>query len=272
MASVIQNAVIDFVSDATLTGGVKKDSIEMSFAFDIITSHQMVADSDITDHYVEDGSSLQDHIALRPITFTLRGFCAEKVYIGELPPITSKLSSGASKLQPLQALFPTVSSYCQTVVAASSYVESVVDKYVKIAQNIKDKVKDFNSLLRPAAVITRQEVIANELMKLREARVLCNLTSPWGFYQNMALQSIQLVQDETTSQSEIIIELKQMNFAHSLLTSVDASAYKSRLQQQMATNQDLGNIQGVTKESVLHQILHGGGNAMQGLLKGLVGI
>ena len=42
-------------------------------AFDIFEEHKVELQSDITDHYVEDNTAIQDQIANRPLKFTLRG-------------------------------------------------------------------------------------------------------------------------------------------------------------------------------------------------------
>jgi len=49
------------------------------FLFDIDDSDQVTFESDITDHYVEDNTAVQDHIALRPIQIMLKRFQGEVV-------------------------------------------------------------------------------------------------------------------------------------------------------------------------------------------------
>ena len=47
------------------------------FLFDLQADDEIHLQSDITDHYVEDNTAIQDHIALRPEEITLKGLVAE---------------------------------------------------------------------------------------------------------------------------------------------------------------------------------------------------
>ena len=48
--------------------------------FDIPTGEDIELDADITDHYVESGSFVTDHVVLKPIIITLSGYKGELVY------------------------------------------------------------------------------------------------------------------------------------------------------------------------------------------------
>src|SRR5574344_1553116 len=103
-----------------LSGSVDRELVDIHYLFDIITNNDLVAEADITDQYVEDNTARQDHMALKPLEYTLRGFVSEKVFYRRQE-ITDKISDGLSKLQPIAILAPTVSNYASTVIAASSY-------------------------------------------------------------------------------------------------------------------------------------------------------
>ena len=47
------------------------------FLFDVKGRDELTLASNITDHYVENNSAIQDHIALKPITIRLNGFVGE---------------------------------------------------------------------------------------------------------------------------------------------------------------------------------------------------
>jgi len=49
------------------------------FLFDIEGTSQITLEADITDHYVEDNTAIQDHIALKPEKITLKGYQGEVV-------------------------------------------------------------------------------------------------------------------------------------------------------------------------------------------------
>jgi hypothetical protein len=50
------------------------------FVFDIPDNESVQLQSDITDHYTESNSFLNDHIVRKPIILTLSGFVGELVY------------------------------------------------------------------------------------------------------------------------------------------------------------------------------------------------
>jgi len=47
------------------------------FVFDIREDENITLKADITDHFVEDNSTIQDHISLKPIKISLRGFVGD---------------------------------------------------------------------------------------------------------------------------------------------------------------------------------------------------
>lgn len=50
------------------------------FKFHVPEREQVTFQSDVTDHYIEDNSPVQDHIALKPIEITLQGYQGEYFY------------------------------------------------------------------------------------------------------------------------------------------------------------------------------------------------
>lgn len=54
--------------------------------FDTIEEHTLNIQNQITDNYIENNTSIQDHIAHAPITISMRGLIGEVVY---KPPMTA---------------------------------------------------------------------------------------------------------------------------------------------------------------------------------------
>ena len=61
------------------------------FLFDIVGKIQHDLDSDSTDHYVEDNTAVQDHIALKPEKITL------VYYHGEVSDVSNNITSVKKK-------------------------------------------------------------------------------------------------------------------------------------------------------------------------------
>ena len=62
-----------------LRGQDERKTIFLDLCFQIIQSEQITLSTDITDHIVEDHTSVQDHITIKPRTYTMRGLISEKV-------------------------------------------------------------------------------------------------------------------------------------------------------------------------------------------------
>lgn len=216
--------------------GVEEEYIaEIHYFFSSLTSDELSFSSEVTDHIVEDGSSRQEHVVLPPLEFTIEGFVAEKVFMRELP-FTDKISKGFSKLNTITALTPTVSSYMQTIKAASAYIESSFNRYKQIASNIFNKDK--------TATSKRQTEIANQLRLLRANRKLVTLSCDLGVFDNMLIESVRMRQEDTEFQSSLIVKLKQYNSVSTQLVKVNSQKYAGRCAKQLALEENLGSIQG----------------------------
>lgn len=66
----IGNAVVNILGATGIAG----------FKFHIPQTEQVQFENEITDHYIETGSAIQDHIAQRPITITLTGLVGDYFY------------------------------------------------------------------------------------------------------------------------------------------------------------------------------------------------
>lgn len=238
-----------------LSGTVDRELVDIHFLFDIITNNDLTAEADITDQYVEDNTARQDHMALKPLEYTLRGFVSEKVFYRRQE-ITDKIADGLSKLQPIAILAPTVNSYANTVIATASYVEASVNRYIKNINSIKSL---FNK--NKTTKITRQEQVAQDLIKLRDNRVLVVLDTPFGYFENFLVKSAKIEQEETTTQSQVVITVKEYRSVQTKTVKVDAEKYAGRTASQNAIQENLGKAKG--KEdltSTLYRMTYGAVN------------
>lgn len=129
----------------TLEGNTKGrswDNNKLVLCFHIIQGEQMTLSTDITDHIVEDHTSVQDHITIKPRTYTMRGLISEKVY--EMPN-KSKWNKWieriSNRLSPLKVLAPTVNSYFQSAI---NLYEAIENKIETIGQGIAHLKEDDN--------------------------------------------------------------------------------------------------------------------------------
>lgn len=250
-----------------------EDRIRLDLYFHTITSEQITLSTDITDHIVEDHTSIQDHITIKPITFTMRGLISEKVY---QMPNQSKwnqwIENISNKLTPLKVLAPTINSYFQSAI---NLYEAIEDKVEQIAFWGKSAIGTKNTSGTLAinkawmqSVFRKtdhnygrwskdyvQNYIVSVLDSYRVNRIPVDIDTGWGnkyrqengdyFY----ITDVSLSQDATYQQSELSVTVKQLRFAITETAQMTVEEAK-RLYQQ---NQDMQNTVTGQTESWLYQ-------------------
>lgn len=242
----------------TIQGGVSENAViltdkNIGHWFSIVEEDSLNLQSQITDNYIENNTAVQDHIALSPVVITLRG------YVGEVefkPPtvftnyLTDKINSYTSntlgitvsdKLGALSALLPPVDNVNQMARNAVQYVESSFNRYKRIYNQLMSLSKKGQKQVTESV----QQYVAKNLKEMWENRTLVEVVTPYGLYKNMAIQSITLTQGNTTTQSELSVSLKQINFAETQTTKPDTDRMAMYNAIQRAEVEDCGKAQGV---------------------------
>ena len=234
-------------------------SIQYIFRSGFVNSDKLELEADITDHYTEDNSTVQDHMAIKPIRYTVRGIIGEKVFT-PLEPFEyqvpfKNISKLATATGLLSALSPTLSSYMQTAVAAYNYVEDSYKRYAGTISNIKDffsKNKTGRTInatsTKDVIKDSKQERALNDILIFQQKRTLVDIDSPYGYFSNFLIESAYIEQTDTIWKSELVVNLKEYRSVETLLTDIDSKAYEDRYQQQMEAEQNLGNVQGKDAE------------------------
>lgn len=234
------------------------------FVFDIEgeTSNTLV--SDITDHFLEDNTAVQDHIAIRPQRVTLRSYVGEKVfYTQESTP--TNLQKAVQKLTTLDAFLPALSQSAQQIQSTLS-LASLPFTSNSISNAVSDLTKSttLNSIvnlwaltknLNPAA--SKQQQAYLYLKALQQQKILVSLQTPFEFVTNMAIESLAATQTEDTrTMSDFSITLKKIQTVSTATVQFDPKQYQNRAQQQAQPTAQQGNNQGgeVDLESTLHQL------------------
>lgn len=165
--------------------------------FGVCTQNNLALKSDITNHYVEENYWINDHWAINPPQYTLSGLIGELVYTVPTG-WTKKVESlyGSTGLGVLSRLSPTLGSYTSGVLNIVRKAQSVVNKYTKIAKQAVDKVK--NWLTKDVVKKTNQRRVLDELESLMNNRVLVNVYTPYGVYNNLAIVAVNVRQGQDT--------------------------------------------------------------------------
>ena len=211
--------------------------------------------SDITDHFVENNTAIQDQISLKPERVTVRGFIGE---LNDIPP-KSVLSvfKTVAKLPIITDLSPKTSisaqlAYNQAFQAyqtAASLKNSAVSAWSSINGNNGVNAIGSNGLGtsfdpttgRVSNNQTKQQVMFQQFYGYWSTRTLFTVQTPWAIFQNMAIETVRGLQDrETRMISDFTVTFKMIRFAE--ISSDGAKAFSGRAQYQAAPLVDQGTV------------------------------
>jgi hypothetical protein len=212
--------------------------------------------SDVTDHYIEDNTAIQDQVALKPETITTSGF------IGELndvaPAALIPLQTVAEKLVAIGAYAPQISETAAIAYAkafqlyqvGSSLANSAVSSWASLtgggAQTVINGAttqQDITNQTNKSQ--TKQQIYFQQFYGYWKNRTLFTVQTPWAVFQDMIIQSLRAVQDaETRMITDFEITFKLMRFASTQSVAniglYDSNDSQGRLLSQSSEEVDLG--------------------------------
>lgn len=229
-------------------GTSQKKGIE-GFLFDIDLEASIDFTSQVTDHYVEDNSAVQDHIALAPISITLSGKIGELVYT-KFAGITF-LRAMVDRLTQINILKPSVGAKALKAIATYERVNSAYDSLKKNFSTIKDAINGVGKN-------KQQEAFAN-LEGLWKGRTLCSVETPWKTYTNMVIESFSAKQDDTnTMETTFTVNFKEIKYIE---TKIGLSTLIGRIKEQLSPTVNKGTQSGTKEKTV-------GASAYDAIFKG----
>ena len=222
---------------------VPKDAFGYAgFMFDIIDEEETKLESEITDHYIEDNTAVQDTIALKPIEVVAKGFIGEYTY--ETPIIDQVIQKASGKLAMVQQYLPKLSNYANKLLQKSQKISNRLE----IAQNKTENLyKIFNDV---GNVSNSKQVRAYAYFSAAwQSRQLFKIQTPYCFYDNMAIKQIKFIQTgESKDKSQIEIIFKQIRQTK----TTDEASVQGRLKAQISKRVNAGLIKG--KETNLKDV------------------
>lgn len=224
--------------------------------------------SDITDHYVESNIAIQDQIALKPEIVKVHG------YIGELndvvPPTLALLQQTATTLTSIGAYGPSLS-----VTALLAYNKALL-AYETAENSANAAVAAFSSISSAITGNSGQEIVTNtgvfqsganiaqnkqqsmfqQLFGYWATRTLFTIQTPWAIFSDMAILSINSVQDDKTRMvTDFEVTFKKIRTATTLTTSGGLVALQDgRALTSSASVNNLGSQSGTPGFSLASQI------------------
>ncbi len=209
------------------------------FVFDVEAQDEVIVEAEATDHYVEANYAIQDHVAHRPKTITLKG------YVGELKDeFINKGLSFLTKIQSLGDVAGLAPNFAQQSAQAYSKIEGVVskvDSYINQANNLTSIFNDHST------TANSQQQAFRTLESFADANRLCTVTTPFGTFEDMLVTRITAIQREDTAiVSDFMVTLKQIRTAKTI--SGTPFLYSGRAADAMAQSVVKGQVVGTTTD------------------------
>ncbi len=255
------------------------------WVFDIPTGERIENRSDITDHFTENNSFINDHVVQKPQRVTLSGYVGELVFKLSEASAQSKLlgeGDGArfpGNIQELQNLLEQVDVYAgeftpgmvqtaQRALNLAYLYQSTLNRQIAKAQNL---VGVFNGSIGvpvlppipgadPGSTI-RQKQMYEQLEGLRRSNQIVTVQTPWQYFESMMIESLSISQDENTSTwSEVRVTLKEIRFSDLRTTTFDQDLFPPRVDVQSEETVDAGRVQTVPDQeltSTLYRVFVG---------------
>lgn len=165
-------------------------------------------DSDVTDHVIEDNTTLQDQIALKPEVVTTHGFIGE---LNDVPPAAlALLKTAADKLTIIGAYTPALS-----VTAINAYNEAAF-LYSTASNTANAAVSAWSSLTGGGSSPnqTKQQLYFNLFYGYWQSRTLFTIQTPWAIMTDMVLKTVRAIQSEETNViTDFEVTFKKLRFA-----------------------------------------------------------
>lgn len=228
------------------------------FVFDIPSGEQTEFQSDISEHYTESGSFVNDHVVLKPIRITLGGFVGELIY--EAP----KKGSAEEALSTLSGKLATVTAYLGPLTPGAIQQAAVIAAHAQyVAEQAKALAKRAKSLVSGLAGVdlsaNRQAEAYYTIKALWATKQIVTVQTPWDYFDQMVIETITTKQDaESNDITEFSIMLKQMRFVDIQTTDFKEDLFPPPVDTQKAAETAAGPIQGAAKnQSVLFSLFGG---------------
>ena len=209
-------------------------------------------ESDITDHYIENNTAIQDQIALRPEMISTHGFIGE---VNDIFPLSLPNNINiVSKLTILSAYTPGLTTTAliayneafQLYQIAANAANAAISAVSSLNQSNGENVIGSSGL--GAGVSNNGKISGNQNKQQTyfqlfygywRSRTLFTVQTPWAVFQNMAIKSLRAIQDaETNVITDFEVTFKMIRTAQSAIST--SAVTQARLTNQSATATNLG--------------------------------
>lgn len=212
------------------------------FAFDYQGDDTVDMNNDVTDHFLEDNTAVQDHIGVRPITVTMRGLISELALAQSVAnSISAALASVENQLSQASAYLGAYTpGVTQRMFAAITQAQNLA---IQVEQAAARAAQIASFFFPGPAQLNRLQAGYAELNSLYKAGTLFTVFTPFETFDNMAITSIKAVQPERSKTvADVTVTMKQLRFVQ----NIQPSAYQAQYGGNAANNWQSPTASGTT--------------------------
>ncbi len=228
----LKEAIVSVLSNTGIAG----------FKFHVPESEQLRLQSDITDHYTDANTVIQDHIARKPIRITLNGLHGEYFYsvnqiedtLAKIVPTLKLVEQFLPKLRPETIRLKTIKENYNNKIQAISKLKSKDKLPVTFnyrfeagwnSLNGVDLFKLFQDIYTLKSAQTRAYLYFEALWKANQT---FTVETSVKRFDNMVIEDLQPKRDNNADIMDFTIVFKQMGFAQSVYESLNNAAGRTR--------------------------------------------
>lgn len=243
---VKQSIGIPLMADVGSTAVIASETKGIGgFELTIREDESIKLENSITDYYAEDNSSLQDNIALKPLTFTINGIVAEKYQ--DVTASTSVMETISKALAPVLRFMPDCTRFILQQIVV---VEAMLGMIEKTIQEASDFIYSLAGIPSGNDDINNQQKAFTFFYSAYKSRELFEVALPWCTINNCAIESVEMTQPASTRMlSTLKITFKQMNFASTKSTVGGSSIGRRKAQASKTPATNLSNVNGTGTSS-----------------------
>ena len=230
------------------------------FVFDYEGRTSIKHQAAITDHYTENNTVINYHVAIQPVKLNLSGFVSE-LTLKSPAGLLGALDKLQSKLGVLPAYLgnstPQMAAKLSKALTTAANVTNNIDNAITRTGNIVGLLKGniISNLLGNGIKFSKQQQAYEELESLYNTKQLMWVSTPYKAFENMVIEALDFTQDDDTKTiTDISVTLKQIRFASVTFVAYDPSIFSAKANAQKKDLVNAGTTKGDPKD--LHSIAY----------------
>lgn len=237
----------------------------MAIIFTYIEDETSTMEASITDNWVETNHTVQDHIAVKPRIYRLRGCVGEVVYVGTsewMKKINEKINQNPilqktiNVLKPIASISGVVSNATQAAINVVNQLESSYNRYRKMIEDnlITSKKRKILNQKQETVVAWLNRILETRTeVTLKGLRFEKTLTKGDNFERKYYLQSVSAHQGNNGYITDIEVTIKEFRIATTAITQLDQK-YAEPVNQMKTAEVDQGQARGVEPETKISDV------------------